>query len=233
MLFRRLRKSASIAFRNPGAQQLSQSLSTEQRLIEALASYREAFIGKIEPSLDPRAYSAAELVARAENLIAESGIGPALAPTLLEEVKHWPSWSKRDDFQKWMHFPATDVFGADERNEQGHKIARVNFRYKDRQYGVHFVDEGYDAWQANNDDPSLYGKVELSLDGETVLGLDISLKLSPDHASWRWTRLFAFMAGAWMKDLIEIATYIELDQGERLDKAISEDAIERASRIKL
>jgi hypothetical protein len=41
------------------------------------------------------------------------------------------------------------------------------------------------------------------------------------------------MAGAWMKDLIEIATYIELDQGERLDKAISEDAIERASRIKL
>lgn len=232
MFFRCLRKSASVSLQPPQALPLSTSRSAEQHLVEALTLYRQEFIGKIEPALDPRADDAMETVSRAKRIAGDSGIGPALAPTLLEEVRYWPSWSQRDDFQKWVHFPAIDVFGSDEKDERGHKITRVYFRYKECQYGVYFVDEGCKAWEPINDDPSYYGKVELTLDGQTVLGLDIQRKMFPDHARWRWTNVFAFTAGAWMKDLIEIASYIELDMEYRLDTAIAEDVIERASGIK-
>ena len=159
-------------------------------------------------------------------------MGSALAPTLLEEVKHWPSWSQREDFFEYVKFPATDISGTKETDEtNGTKTTRVNFSYQGNPYGLVFIDQGMSQWAT--DDYSARGKVELIYRGHSVLGLDISQDLSKEHYRWRWNNVFAFLPGTWMKDLVEMAAIIEQSQQRLFEDFIEKDAFERAGRIKL
>src|SRR6202040_2634751 len=113
-----------------------------------------------------------------------------------------------DDFYNFVKFPARYIGNANEKNEkQERKATFVTFLYNETaEYSLKFIDEGMSTW--NTDDSNSYGKVEFISNGTTVLGLDISKDESKlDAARWRWSNVFAFFPGPWMKDLVEIAAY--------------------------
>jgi len=108
----------------------------------------------------------------------------------------------------------------------------VSFTYNSTGYTLKFTDEGMFEWAT--DDLNTYGKVELIKDGKTVLGLDISQDLSKgDGAFWRMTGVYAFLPGAWMTDLIEMAAYIDGMHARERDQWQNADALARAKQIKL
>jgi hypothetical protein len=230
-MFRRREKPPSEAGRAVQHQQPAPP-SPEVEIAQAILAYQKAFSDSLQQSPNAEVEEAKRLVARARRVVAEGGLGPALAPTLLEHVKYWPSWSIRDDFQQYVKFPAEDISGSQESDPANRtKTSRIYFTYRGNAYGVVFVDEGMPQW--TNDDHNAYGKVQLIYQGHVVLGLDISQDLSKEHYTWRWQNVFAFIPGTWMKELIEMAALIEVGQQHYLDDFVNKDALDRARQIKL
>lgn len=209
---------------SPSAQK-SPTEASDQAVIAALREYSERYYREVSlPPLDGKAEDARRIAARACDIIEQSGLGLALAPTLLEHVKHWPSWAERPDFQQWIKFPCRYIGGscrADPANKTRTTI--VIFRYNDAEYAVRLCDEGTDYVEHDK-----IGKVELLLSGRTVLGLDIS-----EDPQWKWTNVFAFRPGLWMRDLIEMGAHIDAAPMRDRVQNSNRDAIERVKNIKL
>lgn len=203
----------------------------EERLTFALIEFQQEYSDRIQSQPDVQIEKAKLLLSKAKRIVGDSGLGPALAPTLIEEVKYWPSWSQRDDFGQYVHFPATDIFGSSEKDERQRDITRVYFKYKGRQYGVVIHDHGFQT--GFHGDAYHHGKAEFIENGVLVLGLDISQDTDSEFARWRWFDLYAFVTGDWMKDLIEIAAHIEAGHERLIDEVEAEDVIERSRNIKL
>jgi len=108
----------------------------------------------------------------------------------------------------------------------------VTFSFNSSVYTLRFIDEGMFEWAT--DDMKTYGKVELIFDGKTVLGLDISNDLSKgDLASWWMRDVYALLPGPWMKELIEMAAYIDGTKERERTQWRNNDALERARGIQL
>ena len=144
-----------------------------ERLAAALAAYERDFAERIKDSANVDAETARAIVREANTIVRESGLGTALAPTLIEHVKHWPTWSKRDDFQDWVGFPATSIYATAEKRDKEEVLGAL-FIYKNERYGIRFGDEGT-TWlpdgSANRD-----GKVDFLWNGDTVLGVSVFLE---------------------------------------------------------
>jgi len=176
----------------------------------AILDYQRSFSDSLRHSVSTDVDEAKRIVARANQIVGESGLGPALASTLLEHVLAIMVKARR--FREYVHFPAEDISGEKETDEAHRtETTRVNFSYRGNHYTLTFVDRGMSQWAT--DDSNTNGKVELIYRGHSVLGLDVSKDLSKEHSIWRWQNVFAFLPGSWMKDLIEMAAHI--DEGER------------------
>jgi hypothetical protein len=66
-------------------------------------------------------------LARVNKVISESRVGYSIC-RLLDHVRHWHAWSKRDDFQQYVGFPAADVTGTRDKVENYERIT-TDFRY--------------------------------------------------------------------------------------------------------
>ena len=195
----------------------------------ALQLYQEEFAERLKAEPNLAAERAREVVARAYTVVSESGLGRALAPRLLEHVIHWPSWSKRDDFDKWKGFPAEAVRGSDDGTSDK---CVVHFTYCGRAYTLRFAEESR-SW-GDSSDCRIYGKVQLLSEERAVLGLDAVKDLAKlDAARWTWCNVFAFVPGPWMKDLIEIAAHIEHSEAARWQQLSDECAIDQGANIAL
>jgi len=85
-----------------------------------------------------------------------------------------------------------------------------------------------------SDDLNRYDKVYLYCDTQEVLGLDIREDMSKgDAVDWRWSDVLAFRPGPWMRDLIEIAAYIEVNFWKEVNERHDADVMARASKIRL
>jgi hypothetical protein len=199
------------------------------KLVAALDAYRRDFENRIRPGENNDVKSAAALIREAENIVRQSGLGAALAPTIINEIYHWPSWSQRPDFLEWVHFPAEQIT-ASEKKEGRETIKGVLFTYQGHRYGVRFVDGG--SFSLPDGDYAQHGKVDFVVDGETVLGLNISQD-QEEYSRWTWFNLYAFKPGPWTKHLVEIAARIEQGKRRSLSKYHEQDLIERAKNIKL
>src|ERR1700681_4576798 len=89
----------------------------ETDIAQAILAYQRAFADTLRRSVNTDDENAKQLVARANKIVGESGLGPALAPTLLDHVKYWPSWSKWDDFRQYVKFPAAEISGSEVTDE--------------------------------------------------------------------------------------------------------------------
>ena len=169
------------------------------------------------------------VVAEARKFVSESRLGYALARPLLSHVEYWPAWSRRDDFGNFANGPFQYIDGS--RSDQKPKTTVVSFTYNSMAYTLRLIDNGMSEWGESSD---TYGKVELIKDEQVMLGIDISKDLSEgDAAYWKMSGVYALSPGPWMRDLIEMAAYIDGMFERRIDQWKNDDAIARAKRIKL
>jgi hypothetical protein len=147
-------------------------------------------------------------IRRAEDLVRQSGLGKALE-TLLEHTKHWPSWSQREDFRKWVGFPVGEVLAKEHRDEgrfNTTKTTVVCFVYQGPQYAIVFKDNG--GTSLPDGEVFYSGTVEFVASSETVLGVNISQDHNEYTSDWRYSGVYALKMGAWSKALLEIAAHI-------------------------
>jgi hypothetical protein len=206
------------------------SATSKDKLADALADYQRDFSARIAPAQKDDPDWAMEIIAEARDLIERSGLGIALAPVLIEHVRHWPWWCKRDDFHTRVAFPAENIAAADVQTPEGHRLVGVLFSYNESRYGVRFINKGTDG--SIDEDLTCYGTAEFFAGGEAVLGLDIHND-GEQFLNWRWSNVFALKSGIWMQDLLEIAAHIEESESRgRIDWA-DEDLLRRARAITL
>src|SRR5262245_21510298 len=73
----------------------------DEAIGEALREYQTHFYDKVRNAFDEDAEAAKKIVTRAKEIVGTSGLGPALAPVLLEHIQYWPSWSTHDNFYEF------------------------------------------------------------------------------------------------------------------------------------
>ncbi|MBX3515008.1 MAG: hypothetical protein KF750_15610 [Xanthobacteraceae bacterium] len=202
----------------------------EDEIILALQKYQADFASTIIRPQSSEIEAAQAVVRKARKVIAETGIGRALAPILIFEVQHWHTWSEREDFAELRHFPATDVYGEHETGDGFRSITRIYFRYNGNQYGVILNDKGSHNF---GDDYSHHGTIDLIADDTIVLGLDVSEATKYDISRWTWSDVYAFQPGNWMKELLEIEAHIEAGQERFMEEIESDDILSRAKNIKM
>jgi hypothetical protein len=202
----------------------------DEIISEMLAAYQRHFYETAKGQPDPSIEAAKAKVARANKIVSESRIGYSVC-SLLEHVRNWDAWSKRDDFSKYVAFPTTDVSGTRDKTDKNHDRRTIDFRYSGIPYTLIFINRGVPSW--THDDFNSYGSVELLASEELVVGLDISKDTSRDYDRWRFNSVSAFAPGDWMKHLVEMAALIDAHQSRQSASFGDEDALRRAARIKL
>lgn len=205
------------------------SATPDEIISEMLSAYQQHFYETAKGKPDPAVNAAKATIARANKIIADSRIGYSMC-ALLDHVKHWDAWSKRDDFLKYVAFPVTDVTGTRDKSGEGHDRRTIDFRYSSVPYTLIFVDKGVPSYGEYRYG---YGTVELVANYHPVLGIDISRDASEDYDFWRFDSAFAFGPGDWMKHLVEMAALIDVYKSNLLTGAMDREAVSRAARIKL
>jgi hypothetical protein len=184
------------------------SQTPASKLAAALAAYQVDFERQLRFQPNPNAAEARQRIARANELVKQSGLGKALVE-LLEHTKYWPSWSQRDDFRQWVGFPVGEVLAKEHREDSKFRTTKTViacFTYQGDQYATLFKDNG----GISLPDGEMYysGTVELVAGGETVLGLNITEEHNEFTSDWRYSDVYALKMGPWSKALIEIAAHI-------------------------
>jgi len=202
----------------------------ELRLAEALREYESSYYAKVSSALDQNAEQAKQIVTQARTFISESRLAYAICRPILNHVMHWPSWSKRPDFDKHASGPFRYLDGAYSTSE-GTQTTVVKFMYFSNTYTIQFVDGGISA-NGSISDMHSYGKLELIVD-EIVLGLDISRDMGREFSNWSMSDVYALSPGPWIKDVIEMAAYIDGSKAKEREAWLNDDALNRAKAIKL
>jgi hypothetical protein len=200
---------------------------------EMLSAYQTHFYEKAKGGPSPGLEEAKALIARANSIIGDSRVGYSLC-VISDHIKPWHAWAKRDDFQDHAGFPATNVDGFVERtNDSGSKTrTTTRFTYRDVPYTLVFNDEGISMYGSDN---TGYGDIKLYLDGDLVVGIDVSCDMSRgfEYDRWRFTTVSAFDPGDWMKHVVEMAAHIDAKNTRQRNSFFEEDALKRASKINL
>jgi hypothetical protein len=204
--------------------------SADDIISEMLSAYQQHFYETAKGKPNRSAEEAKQVVDRARRLISESRIGYSIC-AILDEIKHWPAWKKNGIFPEQIAFPATDISGENETMpKRGGEKTTIFFSYSGVPYTFIFVDEGISSY---SDDVTARGKVELLVQGTRALGVDIKSEYKHDYERWFFSDVFAFAPGEWMKHVVEIAALIDAHRSRTFDGYFEDDALRRASQIKL
>jgi hypothetical protein len=203
----------------------------EQILSQALSEYETHFYNTVSAALDQDAEKAKQIVRQAREFVTSSRLAYALCRPVLEHVQYWPSWCTHKDFYStYCTAPFGYIEGVSRRSEKP-AITVVTFSYNSTSYTIKLIDEG--MFEFATDDMNSYGKVELIFDKHIVLGLDIRKDLAKEFDHWWMTDVYALLPGHWMKELIEMAAYIDGMRTRESERFRNQDALERAARIRL
>jgi hypothetical protein len=190
--------------------------ASARTLVRALREYREQFYQNLTPAESGNAPSS-QLHAQWAEVVVAGGLDTALAATLLTHIEQWPTWLDDENLPKYAAFPADYASLRLDRKGAASPSMRASFGYKGSAYSVELTELRPRAWTSDPGD--LNSRVALIQNATTVLGLEI--RRSPT-ADWHSCRVWAFTPGAWMKDLVEIAQYIEARQQRDFEALLNE-----------
>ena len=203
------------------------------QLAAALDAYRKDYEARKRSEPNPDAERAKQLVEKARELVRGGGLDRALMD-LVDEVKYWPSWSKRNDFAKWVVFPVSDVMASEERLQGQYErkvITTVYFVYKGKRYGVILTDNG--TFTLPDGDGYQSGTAEFIADDVVVLGLNVSNEHDEYSSRWRSHDVHALEIGPWTRALAEIGADIKLGKERARAESDATRAVEQARNIRL
>jgi hypothetical protein len=201
-------------------------------LIESLRTYSVAAAEAARSAPDTDLESANEKIRRAQDLLRESMVEAACI-LLLDEVRAWPAWHKREDFAEWQNFDAQQVAASKEAGDNGTRKGEqstVEFTFDDRRWRVVFVDEGYSRAPGAD---AAFGRFELSVDGERVLDTGLIRNPSREYDNWRFVGVEALRVGDWMKYILDISAHIEAGTHRRRQSYGRDEKLAAARNIEL
>jgi len=158
---------------------------------------------------------------RAKKYMNETGLDRAI-PEVWEMANYWPHWVKLPD--KWTPPDGvTDIHGGGDM-----KDARVEFRWDNHHYSMHFVEK----FNYLPDDDEQLGEITLAIDGEAVCTIGCAQGFET-YDSWRFSGVEALKVGPWMSDFVALASHLRSHQGASIQKTLDDIERDRASRIDL
>jgi len=186
--------------------------------------------GRPDAELD----AAKEKVAAATKIVIEGRLAYALLRQLLEEVKYWPSWSKRDDFEQYKNLNC-ELLSAENNSvgdpNQRHEETVVKFIYNGRTYTFMFLDKG---WSVLPGSTERYGVASLNDETGSVLSMECVLDGAVEFSYWQFLSLKVLrLKDVWTQDLLQIATDLELSREREREDYNNKEILEAARHIEL
>lgn len=200
-----------------------------KEVARALRAFEEQAYAEGQTAPGDDLIQAREAVAAAKTVVESGRLSYALLRQLLNDTRTWPAWIKRDDFESLKGFDCQDVV-ATERRVDGTTTKEIAFVFNGRPYKLVHLDKGYSHAP---DADHKWGDV--SFYAGDVLVLSVSATESLDDDYWKMSSVKALRVGdgAWMTDLLQIATDIETGWNRRRDKFVDDATMEAAKNIKL
>lgn len=228
-IFRRTQPKESVEERAEGGgepqQDTIENKSSHDLLVESVRKFRSDFRSveeKLKKEQEEAVAGAKEKIAAAEKLVSETGLDHALVK-LLEEMWHWPSWSKRDDFEKHKHLDATEVSGETEETEK-EEIKRIRFKYAGTAYLFEFIeDKGYF-------EGTKWGRINLYSNDERLVSLRVYHDLDRHSEYDQWSKLSVdgLSPGSWIVHVVEMESKIGLSRDQWMADMERERLLEQA-----
>lgn len=200
-------------------------------LAAALNAYAEAAYLATQPQPDDELASAYDKVAAAQKLVTEGRLAYALGRCLPEHVEHWPSWSQREDFQKWVGFEATEIAAVASKELDGSRtvnVCKVDFSFRGSRYRLILRNFGLSMIP---DDSCWLGEVELFKDVNRLARFGLTQDISKEYSHWQFSDVRALKVGPWMKDVLDMAAQIETSLSMQLDHFRDQEILAAAREI--
>lgn len=194
---------------------------SEHDLMQALRNFATNYRNEVMNAPSDEARQAHALVDQAFRMLRETGLGVAFS-FVVHGVAHWHAWIKRDDFEKWAAFRATDISGSQVHHANFKSSTTINFTYKGTPYQVKLIDGEYP-----------YSRGERWCGEQLVLGLDLECEPGDAFPQRKWIHVFAFQVGDWMKDVLEMSAHVQARVSNSILSHTESDTISRAAQIKL
>jgi hypothetical protein len=211
----------------PSLMDRAEAVSRALRSFEKQA-YEEGFSDPDQELVDAR-----EMVDAAQKIIRDGRLSYALLRQLLHEVTYWPSWSKRDDFERIKNFICVLTLADREEVQLKHRkdvITTVAFTFSDRDYKIIHLDKG---WSPAPDSPHKWGDVSLYAGNTLVMEVSATSEATEDHWKFESVKALRIGDGQWMTDLLQMASDIERNKQARMGKYSEDAAREAAKNIEL
>jgi hypothetical protein len=177
------------------------TVSPEQAMLDEIKRFRGAVQGEAaRMRLEEQAalVDAKRKVEKATEFVRKADLDGALCE-LLQEVYHWASWSKRDDWATLSNRNLQNVECVGGGDGQGERNSRktIELEADGQRYTLTLnISPSY-----GEGDP--LGELSLTVDGDTVFVVDVSQDISADYDRWRPFRVSVLKHGDWIARLVE------------------------------
>ncbi len=203
----------SVPQSQPNADPFMEQVASEKARTDAAVS---AALQQHERELEERFAADVRLKERLSQFARANELDKALV-ALWEEIKHYPAWSSRDDFDKWNKLLLSGISGSEENDTKSIEFMQGTQRFKVTQR----------TWSGMEGDS--YADFSFFEDGDQVFGISCSVDYEEYGTSYRCFDVSAFKKrGNWAKVLLQYYGQIQIAQ----NKSSAEFKYFRADEIK-
>lgn len=189
--------------------------TVERHRSEQEARYRErkAAIAADEAKLE-----------RARDFIESSNLGFAV-PSVWEEIRHWPSWSKLEKGRWSAPIPVSEIAGS----QISAKPEWTQFRAE----GGSLFKIEFERSTSYGDDELEFATMRLFTDGEKVLEIGASRNWANEFERWRFSTVDCLKVGPWISEFVEFDCKLKAAKGEQSAEWHKEYISSRAANVDL
>lgn len=202
------------------------TLSPEELELRRVREVRDQIAAEAKAAHDARnaeTKDARDKIAKATELLRESGLA-SIVPALIEEIRHWPSWSKMPD--RWKC--PVELTGLE--GESSSTASWVQWRWQDILFRIKFDEPPSYGFSDSN---LSFADIAVQVDGAEVLAISVCRDVVKEYDNWRFTSLKALRVGPWMAALMDFWRVVKLAKEARMAQRGVDDAKSRAARIDL
>jgi hypothetical protein len=191
----RIKAEGSAPVSEAPAQQHDEFLASVEEYAKRKAGEVQSAAEQYEKELEEKYSKDLEKKQRLSEFAQDHQLDRALI-AVWEEVKYYPAWSKRDDFQQWNKLDVSDCDGSEEKNDRD-DIKKVSFSYGGRKYEITRAER----WLFDGDK---HADFILSENGGEVFGINTSVEHEEGGVTYRCFDISIFKRkGEWFKFLLD------------------------------
>ena len=202
--------------------------SSDEMLIQSIKNFRDEMrnvAAKVVTEHEQSLVEAKKRIEYAEKFVKETGINRSLL-LMLEEMWHWPSWCKREDFAKHKNVDVSEVSGEEIKSDKK-DTKRIYFSYGGEYYRFEFDEEkGYF-------DQFKFGAIRLYQNDKLVLSMKVSHNLDEDNEyyDWNYMNVDGLETGSWVGHVVEIEEKIRIAKGKFLKDLEANRILDQAKNL--